>query len=72
MICDANWWRNFVYSPPPFGLDRFYFLIKLVFYISLKLRENRENARFASNRIKPNKFAKMVNKNNIKVCTIIR
>jgi hypothetical protein len=47
-------------------------MIKLAFYISLKLRENRENVKFASNRIKPSKFAKMVNKNNIKACTIIR
>jgi hypothetical protein len=53
-------------------LDGFDFVIKLEFFISLELREYREYTIFASNMIKPSKFTKMINKNNIKACTIIR
>jgi hypothetical protein len=53
-------------------LDGFDFVIKLEFFISLELREYRENTIFASNMIKPSACIKMINKNNIKACTIIR
>jgi hypothetical protein len=53
-------------------LDRFDFVIELAFYISLELREYKENTISASNRTKTSKFTKMINKNNKKACTIIR
>jgi hypothetical protein len=47
-------------------LDGFDFVINLPFYISLKLRKNGKDIKFASNGINPSKFTEMINKGKIK------
>jgi len=52
-------------------LDGFDFVINLPFYISLKLRKNGKDIKFASNGINPSKFTEMINKGKIKCAPLL-